>query len=352
MNQFEKLLRENILNLVPYSSARTEYSRWDARYFDANENPYNRPYNRYPDPLQVKLKEKLSAIKGVKPEQIFTGNGSDEVIDLLIRAFCVPGKDNIIMPEPSYGMYEVCARVNDINIKKALLKSDFNLDTQVILDLVNEKTKLIFICSPNNPTGNSYAESDILMIFQNFHGIVILDEAYIDFAPHNGFLKYLQEYPNLVILQTFSKAWGMAGIRLGFAFGDNRLINILNRIKYPYNVSILTQNAALDMLERKNEMEMWIRSIINQRRFLEENLGQFRFVQKVYPSDANFLLMKVDDPVELYNYLESSKLIIRNRSKMPLCNGCLRVTVGSEIENKILIDKMLTYQNEINTSGI
>jgi len=352
MNQFEKLLRENILNLVPYSSARTEYSGWDARYFDANENPYNSPYNRYPDPLQVKLKEKLSAIKGVKPEQIFTGNGSDEVIDLLIRAFCVPGKDNIIMPEPSYGMYEVCARVNDINIKKALLKSDFNLDTQVILDLVNEKTKLIFICSPNNPTGNSYAESDILMILQNFHGIVILDEAYIDFAPHNGFMKYLLEFPNLVILQTFSKAWGMAGIRLGFAFGDNRLINILNRIKYPYNVSILTQNAALDMLERKNEMEMWIRSIINQRRFLEENLGQFSFVQKVYPSDANFLLMKVDDPVELYNYLESSKLIIRNRSKMPLCNGCLRVTVGSEIENKILIDKMLTYQNEINTSGI
>lgn len=349
-NQFEKLLRKNILNLVPYSSARMEYSGQEARYFDANENPYNRPYNRYPDPLQTELKNKLSGIKGVKSDQIFTGNGSDEVIDLLIRAFCEPGTDHIIMPEPSYGMYEVCARINDTGIKKALLKPDFNLDTSLILDLVNEKTKLIFLCSPNNPTGNSFAESDILKIIQNFRGFVVLDEAYIDFAPHDGFLKYLQDYPNLVILQTLSKAWGMAGIRLGFAFGDTELIHILNKIKYPYNVSVLTQKSALEMLERKNEMEMWVKSIINQRSFLQEKLRQFGFVRNVYPSDANFLLVKVNNPDSIYHWLESSKLIVRNRSKMPLCDGCLRITVGTEIENKMLIDRMLMYQNEINTS--
>jgi histidinol-phosphate aminotransferase len=321
-------------------------------YFDANENPYNIPYNRYPDPLQSELKMKLSLIKGVESEQIFTGNGSDEIIDLLIRAFCEPSRDNILIPEPSYGMYEVCARINDVVIKKALLRQDFNLDTSLILSLADERTKMIFICSPNNPTANSFKESDIIRILLNFNGIVVLDEAYIDFASHKSFLRYLNDYPNLVILQTFSKAWGMAGIRLGIGFGDTEVINILNRIKYPYNVSMLTQKTALEMLERKSEMEMWVRSILEQRNLLEEKLRQLSFVQKVYPSDANFLLVRVNDPASVYSYLESLKLIIRNRSKMPLCEDCIRITVGTAIENKILIDNMLKYQTEINTSGI
>ena len=352
MIKLEKLLRKNIIDLNPYSSARHEYSGRDAMYFDANENPYNIPYNRYPDPIQSELKMKLSLIKGVKSEQIFTGNGSDEIIDLLIRAFCEPSRDNILIPEPSYGMYEVCAHINDVVIKKALLRRDFNLDTSLILSLADERTKIIFICSPNNPTANSFKESDIIRILLNFNGIVVLDEAYIDFASHKSFLKYLNDYPNLVILQTFSKAWGMAGIRLGIGFGDAEVINILNRIKYPYNVSMLTQKTALEMLERKGEMEMWVRSILDQRNFLEEKLRQLSFVQKVYPSDANFLLVRVNDPVSVYSYLESSKLIIRNRSKMPLCEDCIRITVGTAIENKILIDNLLKYQTEINTSGI
>jgi histidinol-phosphate aminotransferase len=352
MIKLEKLLRKNIIDLNPYSSARHEYSGRDAMYFDANENPYNIPYNRYPDPLQSELKMKLSLIKGVESEQIFTGNGSDEIIDLLIRAFCEPSRDNILIPEPSYGMYEVCARINDVVIKKALLRQDFNLDTSLILSLADERTKMIFICSPNNPTANSFKESDIIRILLNFNGIVVLDEAYIDFASHKSFLRYLNDYPNLVILQTFSKAWGMAGIRLGIGFGDTEVINILNRIKYPYNVSMLTQKTALEMLERKSEMEMWVRSILEQRNLLEEKLRQLSFVQKVYPSDANFLLVRVNDPASVYSYLESLKLIIRNRSKMPLCEDCIRITVGTAIENKILIDNMLKYQTEINTSGI
>jgi len=211
---------------------------------------------------------------------------------------------------------------------------------------------MIFLCSPNNPTGNSFNESDILAVLQNFNGITVLDEAYIDFAPHEGFIKYLKDFTNLVILQTFSKAWGMAGIRLGFAFGEEQLIHILNKIKYPYNVSFLTQKAALEMLDRKNEMVMWVKSILQQKIFMADKLRQLSFVQKVYPSDANFLLVKVDNPVSVYNYLESSRLIVRNRSRMPLCDGCLRITIGSEIENKILIDKMLLYQNETNRSGL
>ncbi len=351
MAGFEKLLRRNIVSLNPYSSARHEYLDKDAVYFDANENPYNIPYNRYPDPFQSELKNRLSVIRGVKPDQIFTGNGSDEIIDLLIRAFCEPAMDNILIPEPSYGMYEVCARINNVGIKRVLLKQDFNLDTRKILEKVDTGTKIVFICSPNNPTANSFREQDIIKILKEFNGIVIIDEAYIDFASHNGFLKYLSHYPNLVVLQTFSKAWGMAGIRLGLGFGDPELINILNRIKYPYNVSLLTQRAAVEMLERSSEVEMWVRNIIEQRRFLEENLSQMSFVKKVFPSDANFLLVRVDDPVSVCQRLESLKLIVRNRSKMPLCEGCIRITVGTAIENKTLIDSMLKYQAETNTSG-
>jgi histidinol-phosphate aminotransferase len=352
MKSFEKLLRKNIIDLTPYSSARQEYPGQDAIYFDANENPYNFPYNRYPDPLQSELKMKLARIRGVSADQIFTGNGSDEIIDLLIRAFCEPGLDNILVPDPSYGMYEVCARINDVGIKKVLLKQDFSLDIPQILDQSDSGTKIIFICSPNNPTANSFSEQGIIKILETFNGIVVIDEAYIDFASHKGLLKHLGHYSNLFILQTFSKAWGMAGIRLGAGFGDPGIINILNRIKYPYNISLLTQKTALEMLERSSEMEMWVRSILNQRRFLQENLVRISFVKKVYPSDTNFLLVSVNDPASVCSWLKSSKLIVRNRSKMPMCEDCIRITVGTAIENKILIDNMLKYQTEIKTSGV
>jgi histidinol-phosphate aminotransferase len=347
--RLEDIVRPNIADLVPYSSARNEYSGQDAIFFDANENPFNRPYNRYPDPLHTELRKKVSVLKGVEANRIFVGNGSDEAIDLLIRAFCIPGNDHIVVPEPSYGMYEVCASINDVKVYKVLLNNDFSLDQEKILQAAQKNTKLIFICSPNNPTGNSFDNKDVLYLLEKFKGIVVIDEAYIDFAPHGGFIKYLAEYPNLVILQTFSKAWGMAGIRLGFAFAERSVINILNKIKYPYNVNRLTQNTALDMLEKKVKKEMWVRSILNQKKFLQKSLGQLRFIRKIYPSDANFFLVKVDDPVAVYNFLESEKLIVRNRSKMPLCEGCLRITVGTEIENKLLIHRLREYQENIST---
>jgi histidinol-phosphate aminotransferase len=249
-------------------------------------------------------------------------------------------------------MYEVCARINNVGIKKILLTQDFNLDPQKFLDQADEETKIIFICSPNNPTANSFREQHIIKILDEFNGIVAIDEAYIDFASHKGFLKYLETYPNLIILQTFSKAWGMAGIRLGVGFGNPELINVLNRMKYPYNVSLLTQQTALEMLERGSEVEMWVRSIIEQRKCLEGNLRQLSFVKEVYPSDANFLLVRVNDPVSVCRWLGSSKLIVRNRSNLPLCENCIRITVGTAIENKMLIDNMIKYQTEINTSGI
>jgi len=345
--RLDEIVRPNIAHLIPYSSARNEYSGQDAIFFDANENPFNRPYNRYPDPFHTDLKKKISGLKGVEVSRIFAGNGSDEAIDLLIRAFCIPGIDHIVVPKPSYGMYEVCASINDVKVHKVLLNNDFSLNPEKILQITNKNSKLIFICSPNNPTGNSFADDDILYLLKEFHGIIILDEAYIDFAPNGGFLKYLPEHPNLVILQTFSKAWGMAGIRLGFAFAESSVINILNKIKYPYNVSGLTQNAALEMLERSMEKEMWVRSILNQKMVLQKALEQFKFVRKIYPSDANFFLVKVDNPVAIYNFLESEKLIVRNRSKMPLCEGCLRITVGTEVENKMLIDRLTEYQEVI-----
>ena len=342
--RLEDIVRPNIADLVPYSSARNEYSGKDAIFFDANENPFNRPYNRYPDPQHTALKKSVCSLKGVDTNRIFVGNGSDEAIDLLIRAFCVPGNDHIIVPEPSYGMYEVCASINDIKVYKVLLNNDFSLNPKKIIQAARENSKLIFICSPNNPTGNSFSEHDILYLLEKFRGLVVIDEAYIDFASHNGLIKYLPAYPNLVILQTLSKAWGLAGIRLGFAFAERSVINILNKIKFPYNVSRLTQNTALDRLERKVEQEMWVRSILYQKKFLQKSLSQFKFVRKIYPSDANFFLVKVDDPVTVYDFLESEKLIVRNRSEMPLCEGCLRITVGTEMENKMLINRLNEYQ--------
>ena len=344
MFDLNSIIRKNIRDLVPYSSARSEFSGRDAVLMDANENPYNRPCNRYPDPLQVELKKLVSKHKGPGINKIFAGNGSDEAIDLLFRAFCEPGKDNVIIPQPSYGMYEVCATINDIQVKKVLLNEDFSLSAGFVLGAVDRQTKLVFICSPNNPTANSFTEREITAILKDFKGLVVLDEAYIDFAPHEGFLKHLGDYPNLVILQTLSKAWGLAGIRLGLAFAGEEIIQVMNKIKYPYNVNTLTLNMAIRSLENPDEKNMWIKSILSQKKWLIDRLSRFPFVQEIFPSDANFFLARVDDAHRIHDFLLRENLVVRNRSKLPLCEQCLRITVGTEIENKRLIDCLNHYK--------
>lgn len=346
MFDINSIIRKNIRELVPYSSARSEFSGSGAVLLDANENPFNRPYNRYPDPLQLELKKLISELKGPGTDNIFAGNGSDEAIDLLFRAFCEPVRDNVVIPDPTYGMYKVCARINDVQVKSVLLNEDFSLDAKGIIDAVDPHTKLIFLCSPNNPTANSFAESDITEILKYFNGLVVLDEAYIDFAPHDGLLKKLEDYPNLVILQTLSKAWGLAGIRLGLAFADEAIIHVMNQIKYPYNVNSLTLSKAVQALESPAEHKMWINSILSRKNVLSDNLSGFFFVKEIYPSDANFLLVRVDDADQIYDFLLQDNLIVRNRSKLPLCDNCIRISVGTEIENNMLIDRLNQYKSQ------
>ena len=337
------LLRKNIQNLKPYSSARDEYSGDAMVFLDANENPFNEPYNRYPDPLQKKLKQKISALKNIPANQIFLGNGSDEPIDLLIRAFCEPGTDNIVTINPTYGMYQVAADTNNIEVIKVSLTSDFELEPKQILQAVNEKTKLIFLCSPNNPSGNSLDKDAMLGIIQNFNGLVIVDEAYIDFAPGKSFLPELDKYPNLVILQTFSKAWGMAGIRLGMAFAASEIIQVLNKIKYPYNLNILTQKKALELLDNKEQVDTWIKMLIDEREKMRKYLTKFHFVIKIFPSDANFLLVEMTNARGIYNYLVENGIIVRDRSKIHLCNNSLRITIGTMEEDNILLQALKEY---------
>ena len=346
MFDINSILRKNIRELVPYSSARSEFSGSGAILLDANENPFNRPYNRYPDPLQLELKNKISELKGPGIDKIFAGNGSDEAIDLLFRAFCEPARDNVVIPHPTYGMYEVCARINDVQVKNVLLNEDFSLDTKGILDAVDSQTKLIFLCSPNNPTANSFAGSEIIDILKNFNGLVVLDEAYIDFAPHDGLLNQLDDFPNLVVLQTLSKAWGLAGIRLGLAFADEAIIHVMNQIKYPYNVNSLTLAKAVSALESPSEQNMWIKSILSQKNTMIEKLSEFSFVEEIYHSDANFLLVRVGDADQIYSFLLQENLIVRNRSKLPLCENCIRISVGTEFENKLLIDRLNQYKSQ------
>ena len=335
--EINKLLRKNIQKLQPYSSARNEFSGEAMVYLDANENPFNQPFNRYPDPLQKLLKKKIAAIKGVQREQIFLGNGSDEPIDLIFRAFCNPGIDNIVTINPTYGMYEVAAGINDIEVKKVPLTEKFELDASLIFSATDEKTKIIFLCSPNNPTGNCFDKDEILKIIRSFEGIVLLDEAYIDFAPAKSLLPELNNYPNLIILHTFSKAWGMAGIRLGMAFATSEIISVLTKIKYPYNLNILTQTKAMELLSNKKQLNKWVKIIIAERDKLAILLQQLPFVVEVYPSDANFLLVKMHDANGIHNYLMERGIIVRNRSNVHLCEGSLRITVGSPSENEILI---------------
>lgn len=341
--QLNNLLRKNIQNLKPYSSARDEYSGDAMVFLDANENPFNEPYNRYPDPLQKELKQKISALKNIPADQIFLGNGSDEPIDLLIRAFCEPGIDNIVTIIPTYGMYQVAADTNNVEVIKVSLTADFVLEPDRVLKAVNKNTKLIFLCSPNNPSGNSLDKEAMLEIIQNFAGLVIIDEAYIDFAPGKSFLPELDKYPNLVILQTFSKAWGMAGIRLGMAFAASEIIQVLNKIKYPYNLNILTQKKALELLENKEQVDVWVKMLIDEREKMAKYLAKLPFVTKIYPSDANFLLVSMTDARGIYNYLAESGIIVRDRSKIHLCDNSLRITIGTMEEDNVLLQTLKEY---------
>lgn len=332
-----QLLRKNIQDLKPYSSARDEYTGEAMVFLDANENPFNQPYNRYPDPLQRALKEKIAALKKVDSNQLFLGNGSDEPIDLLIRAFCEPGKDNIVTINPTYGMYQVAADISGVEIRKVSLTPEFQLDTTTLLAATDENTKLIFLCSPNNPTGNSLNEQDMLKIAESFKGLLIVDEAYIDFAPGKSLLPELGNLDKLVVLQTFSKAWGMAGIRLGMAFASSKIIHILNKIKYPYNLNILTQQKALELLDQHEQVNEWVELLIAERKEMTNELQKLPFVVEVYPSDANFLLVKMHDARGIYEYLVEEGIIVRDRSKVHLCDDSLRITVGSKEENITLL---------------
>jgi len=345
----KNLQRENIKNLRPYSTARDEYKGQASVFLDANENSFGSPlpenFNRYPDPLQLDLKDALSKIKGVPIENTFLGNGSDEAIDLLFRCFCNPGKDNVIILPPTYGMYEVSANINDVEIRKVNLLPNFQLDLEGIAEAIDEHTKLIFICSPNNPTGNSIVRTDIETVLANFKGLVIIDEAYINFAKQRTFIQELTEYPHLVILQTFSKAWGLAGLRLGMAFASSIVIDILNKVKAPYNISQSTQDLALAALQNVAQVNDWIKITVAERELLSQQLSDLSMVKKVYPSDANFVLAEVEDAAGTYNALVEQGIIIRDRSKVVLCDGCLRVTVGTPQENEILLSALKSLKN-------
>jgi histidinol-phosphate aminotransferase len=342
----QNLIRKNILALAPYSCARDEFKGEASVYLDANENPMNAPYNRYPDPLQWALKEKIAKIKGVKPCQIMLGNGSDEPIDLVFRIFCEPKEDNVVAIEPTYGMYKVCADINNVEYRKAFLNEDFTLEADSVLQEVNDKTKVVFLCSPNNPSGNLLNRKEMLKIVNSFSGIVVIDEAYVDFSNEASWLEDLNKYPNIIVLQTFSKAWGLASVRCGMAFASEEIISYFNKVKYPYNVNILTQNFVSEELDKQERKNKWVKMLLEQREYLQNELKQLPLVQKVYPSDANFLLVKVPDANSVYKYLVNKGIIVRNRNNVSLALGCLRITVGTKQENDILIKnlKLIEYK--------
>lgn len=346
----QSLVRKNIRNLKPYSSARSEFEGSADVFLDANENAFGSPagfgLNRYPDPLQQMLKGRIASMRGVLPSQIFVGNGSDEAIDLLFRIFCEPGKDDVITCPPTYGMYRVSAYINDIAVLEVRLTDDFQLDIPAILTGISDATKLIFICSPNNPTGNLMDRESILMIARQSNGIVIVDEAYIDFADEPSMLAELSELPNLVVLQTFSKAWGMAGVRVGLAFASSEIIDLMSRVKPPYNVSGLAQQAVINALDSKATVSSWIDAARLERLRLESSLIDLDIVKRVYTSDANFLLVEVDGANAVYKYLIDEKIVVRNRNNVELCEGCLRITVGTPDENERLLAALGSLRNK------
>jgi histidinol-phosphate aminotransferase len=344
------LVRANIRRLKPYSSARSEFAGSAEVFLDANENAFGSAaggsYNRYPDPLQTQLKDRISEINSVDTASIFIGNGSDEAIDLLFRIFCEPRKDSCIICPPTYGMYEVSADINDVAVTKIPLTTDFQLDVDRVLAGISSNTKLIFICSPNNPTGNLMRREDVLRIAEKFNGIVVIDEAYIHFADAASMVDEIGRLPNLVVLQTFSKAWGMAGLRVGMAFASPAIIDLMNRVKPPYNVSAIAQKSAFDAIEKRYEVDEWIEQTRQGRASLTAALSELPFVQKIYPTDANFLLVKVDDADRIYGHLIAAGIVVRNRSNVELCEVCLRITVGTPIENDRLMKALESYKSK------
>ena len=329
--------RDNIRKMKPYSCARSEFSGEASVYLDANENPFNSDYNRYPDPLQWKLKERISQIKQIAVNRIFLGNGSDEPIDLVVRVSCVPGVHNIVAMDPTSGMYVVAAETNDVEYRKVPLNERFDIQASEILAATDENTRLIFLCSPNNPTGNTLDFHEIETILREFSGVVILDEAYIDFSSKGSFVSRLDEFRNLVVFQTLSKAWGMAGIRLGMAFASEEIILLLNKIKYPYNINVLSQRTAFEGLGQLARHDEWVKNILSERYRLAEMLRSLPLIQQIYPSEANFLLVRVEDPNGVYQYLVNQGIIVRNRNTVTLCAGCIRITVGTKQENDMLV---------------
>jgi len=352
MFDINTLLRKNIQQLQAYSSARDEFSGAAKVFLDANENSLGSPltkwYNRYPDPHQHQVKAAISDIKGITPDHIFLGNGSDECIDILFRCFCEPGKDNVVICPPTYGMYEVSAHINDIEIRKVPLTEDFQLDLIHLENLVDAHTKIIWICSPNNPTGNSIHREDILTVLNNFKGIVVIDEAYINFARQKTFVQDLGEYENLVVLQTFSKAWGLAALRLGMAFASREIISVMDKVKPPYNINQATQDLALKALEEIGQVNDMIRELVEMREALAEVFKQIPAVEKVYPSDANFILIKIKKARAVYEYLLTKGIVVRDRSNVQLCADCLRITVGTEQENTVLVDALSDFIHQTN----
>ena len=338
MISLERLCRKNIWDLAPYSSARNEYAGREARVFlDANENPYNQPFNRYPDPLQLELKAALSKVKGVPAENIFLGNGSDEAIDLPYRCFCDPGKDNVVAIEPTYGMYKVCADINDVEYRPVLLDDHYQITADRLLAATDAHTKLIWLCTPNNPTGNCLKREEVVKVIEQFEGLVIVDEAYSDFSSLPTFRAELSKYPNLIVLNTMSKAWGCAAIRLGMAFASTEIIGLFNKVKYPYNVSLLTQQQALEALKDPFEVDNWVKLLLQERTRMVDAFELLPICEKVYPTDANFFLAKMTDAPAIYNYLVDKGIIVRNRHRVQLCQNCLRITIGTKTENSELI---------------
>ena len=340
MKQLKELVRENIWKLKPYSCARDEFKGEAKAYLDANENPFNTLYNRYPDPLQWAVKEKIADIKYVKPSQIMLGVGSDEPIDLIFRVFCEPKIDNVVAINPTYGMYGVCADINNVEYRQVNLEADFSLNAEKVLAAADKNTKVIFLCSPNNPTGNLLNTTEIEKILKGFDGIVVIDEAYIDFSDKASWISKLNKYPQMMILQTFSKAWGLAAARCGMAFASEEIISFFNKVKYPYNINILTQKLILEKLENIDIKENWVKEILSQRTLMIEELEQLSIVTHIYPTDANFVLVKVDDANLRYKQLVDKGIIVRNRNSVTLCENCLRITIGTAQDNKELLNAL------------
>ena len=344
MKSLQELTRPNIWFLAPYSSARNEYAGREAHVFlDANENPYNAPYNRYPDPLQLELKAAIAKVKGVPAQNIFLGNGSDEAIDLPYRCFCEPGVDNVVAIEPTYGMYKVCADINNVEYRTVLLDEHFQTTADALLAATDEHTKIIWLCTPNNPTGNCLVREEVIKVIEQFDGLVIVDEAYSDFSSQKTLRSELAKYPNLIVLNTMSKAWGCAAIRLGMAFASEGIINIFNKVKYPYNVNQLTQQQALKALQDPFEVDGWVKILKEERGRVMQAFSILPICEKIYPTDANFFLAKMTDATGIYNYLVDQGIIVRNRNRVQLCQNCLRITIGTKTENSELIAALRQY---------